>query len=146
MVIVVMAPDADRFAPLAFGVKGVTVETFLGADPIVELRFPVVPRVDERSIGAVKFPSSWYGRRSWPVVGAFVGDQPDQSVEPLSSEIWSCTREEADGGADSYDHSRDRGGQGPDPISPQAGEQQVAGGGVLRGAAHVFTEVHGGSE
>ena len=44
MVVVMVDPDVDRFAPFFFGVEGVGVEAFLGKDPLVALDFPVVPR------------------------------------------------------------------------------------------------------
>ena len=43
MIVVMVDPDSDRFAPLAFGVEGVGVEAFLGKDSLVALDFPVVP-------------------------------------------------------------------------------------------------------
>ena len=43
MIVVVVDPDADRFAPFVFGIEGVGVEAFLREDPLVTLDFPVVP-------------------------------------------------------------------------------------------------------
>ena len=44
MIVVMVDPNADRFAPLVLGVEGVGVEAFLREDSLVTLDFPVVPR------------------------------------------------------------------------------------------------------
>ena len=43
MIVVVVDPDAERFAPFVLGVEGVGVEAFVAEDPLVTLDFPVVP-------------------------------------------------------------------------------------------------------
>ena len=99
MIVVMVDPDADRLATLVLGVESVGVEAFFGEDPLVALDFPVVsgrvgagPLVPRRV--RVHGPSE--GLRA--VVGAVVGDHPDQAADAVSSEERPRPAEEGDRG------------------------------------------------
>ena len=99
MIVVVVDPDADRFAPFVFGIEGVGVEAFLREDPLVTLDFPVVPgRVGPGPLmpGSMRVHGADEGLGA--VVGAVVGDHPDEAIDAVRSEERSRPGEETDGG------------------------------------------------
>ena len=100
MIVVMVDPDADRYAPFVFGVEGVGVEAFFGEDPLVALDFSVV---SGRAGPSPLMPRRVRGHRAneglRAVVGAVVGDHPDQVIDPVSGEECPGPGEEGDGGA-----------------------------------------------
>src|SRR5699024_2333783 len=99
MIVVMVDPDADRFAALALGVESVGVEAFLGEDPLVALDFPVVPgRVRPGPLMPRRMRVHGAHERLRAVVGAVVGDHPDQAIDDVRSEESPGPGEETDGG------------------------------------------------
>src|SRR5699024_1155567 len=99
MIVVMVDPDADRFAALALGVESVGVEAFLGEDPLVALDFPVVPgRVRPGPLMPRRMRVHGAHERLRAVVGAVVGAHPDQAIDAVRSEESPGPGEETDGG------------------------------------------------
>ena len=98
MVVIVMNPDLDRFAPLSLGVVGAGVKALIGHQPLVALDLPVVPwGVDPGALVAADERAGRTAERLGGVVAAVVGDQSRDPSDAVGGEEHACAVEEGDG-------------------------------------------------
>src|SRR5690625_6412038 len=98
MVVIVMDPDPDRFAPLGLGVVGAGVEALVGHQSLVALDLPVVPwGVDPGALVAANERAGRTAECLGGVVAAVVGDQSRDPSDAVGGEEHACAVEEGDG-------------------------------------------------